>query len=113
MPRLIPSVGEPPESFARVEEPTRPPFRVAAVQERWHPDPEGHQEALAAGIRMAAAEGAQLICLRELTLSPSFAVVEDAPKDAMEDVPGGATYAFAERMAGETGVPIHASLYAR
>jgi N-carbamoylputrescine amidase len=113
MPRLITAVGEPPESYARVEEPTRAPLRVGAVQERWHADPEEHQEALAEGIRMAAAEGAQLICLQELTLSPYFAVVEDAPRDAMEDVPGGPTFAFAERMAGETGVPIHASLYER
>ncbi|MCW2991982.1 MAG: Nitrilase/cyanide hydratase and apolipoprotein N-acyltransferase [Solirubrobacterales bacterium] len=112
-PRLITAVGEPPESFARVRPSTRAPLRVGAVQERWHADPDEHQEALAAGIRMAVAEGAQLVCLQELTLSPYFAVVEDAPKDAMEDIPGGPTAQFASRMATETGVHVHASLYER
>jgi len=112
-PRLITAVGDPPESPARVDPPTRPPLRVGAVQERWHPDPDEHQEALAAGIRMAAAEGAQLVCLQELTLSPYFAVVEDGPKDAAESIPDGPTTAFAARMAAETGVHVHASLYER
>ena len=112
-PRLLTALGDPPESYARVEPPTRPPLRVGAVQERWREDPEEHQEALAAGIRMAAAEGARLVCLQELTLSPYFAVVEDAPRDAMEDLPGGPTHAFASRMAAETGVHVHASLYER
>jgi N-carbamoylputrescine amidase len=111
--RLITAIGHPPESLARVEPSNRPPLRVGAVQERWHEDPDEHQEALATGIRMAVAEGAQLVCLQELTLSPYFAVVEDAPKDAMEDIPDGPTTRFAARMAAETGVPIHASLYER
>lgn len=111
--RLITAVGEPPESYARVEPPTRPPLRVGAVQHRWHPDPDEHQEALAEGIRMAAAEGAKLVCLQELTLSPYFAVVEDGPKDAREDIPGGPTTRFAQRMAAETGAHVHASLYER
>lgn len=111
--RVITAVGTPPESFARVEPSTRPPLRVGVVQERWHADAEEHQEALAAGIRMAAAEGAKLVCLQELTLSPYFAVIEDAPKDAMEDIPDGPTARFAARMAAETGVHVHASLYER
>ena len=112
-PRLITAVGRTPKSPARVDPPTRPPLRVGAVQERWHPDPDEHQEALAAGIRMAAAEGATLVCLQELTLSPYFAVVEDGPKEAREEIPGGPTTRFAARMAQETGVHVHASLYER
>jgi len=112
-PRLITALGAPPESFARVEPSTRPPLRVGAVQESWHADPDEHEGALAVGIRMAAAEGATVICLQELTLSPYFAVVEDAPKDAMEEIPDGPTARFAARMAAETGVHIHASLYER
>ncbi|MFL5846098.1 MAG: nitrilase-related carbon-nitrogen hydrolase [Solirubrobacteraceae bacterium] len=111
--RLITATGPPPESFARVEPSTRPPLRVGLVQERWRPDPEEHQEALAAGIRMAAGEGAQLVCLQELTLSPYFAVVEDGPKEAREDIPDGPTTQFALRLAAETGVHVHASLYER
>jgi N-carbamoylputrescine amidase len=112
-PRLITAIGAPPESFARVEPSTRVPLRVGAVQERWQEDPEEHQEALATGIRMAAAEGARLVCLQELTLSPYFAVVEDGPKEAREEIPDGPTTRFAARMARETGVHVHASVYER
>src|SRR2546429_245938 len=40
---------DPPESPARVDPPSREPFRIGLVQERWHPDPAEHEEALAAG----------------------------------------------------------------
>jgi N-carbamoylputrescine amidase len=115
-PRLIAALGDPPESFARVDPPTRLPLRVGAVQERWHPDPDEHQEALATGIRMAAAEGAKLVCLQELTLSKYFAIEADGLEEArasLEDVPGGPTAQFAMRMAAETGAHVHASLYER
>src|SRR3954452_22157111 len=113
MPRLLIALGDSPASWARVEPPTRPPLRVGAVQERWHPDPAEHEHALAEGIGMAAAEGARLVCLQELTLSPYFAVVEDGPKDAMEDIPEGPTFRFAARMAEEHDIHHHASLYER
>src|SRR3954469_19732936 len=116
--RLETALGDPPPSLARVREPTRPPLRVGAVQHRWHPDPQQHQEALAEGIRLAAAQGAKLVCLQELTLSPYFAITPDGPLPAgsggmPEDIPGGATTEFAARMARETGAHIHASLYER
>jgi N-carbamoylputrescine amidase len=115
-PRLITAIGAPPESFARVEEPTRAPLRVGAVQQRWHPDPEEHEAALATAIRMAAAEGARLVALQELTLSSYFAVTDDgleAARARAEDIPGGPTTRFAARLAAETGAHIHASLYER
>ena len=115
-PRLITAIGDLPPSFARVEEPTSPPLRVGAVQHRWHPDPEEHREALARGVRMAAAEGAQLVCLQELTLSPYFAITPDGPVAAgaePEEVPGGPTTQFAAGLARETGAYVHASLYER
>jgi N-carbamoylputrescine amidase len=65
---------------------------------------------------MAAAEGAQLVCLQELTLSPYFAVTAGGPEAVgaqPEELPGGETFAFAAALAAETGVPIHASLYER
>jgi N-carbamoylputrescine amidase len=62
-----------------VREASRPPLRVSAVQHRWHADPSEHRGALAEGVRMAAGEGAQLVCLQELTLSPYFAVTPDGP----------------------------------
>ncbi|HVD86090.1 MAG TPA: nitrilase-related carbon-nitrogen hydrolase [Solirubrobacterales bacterium] len=107
---------DPPESLARTRPPSRPPFRVAAVQHRWHPDPKEHEAALTEGIRLAAAGDAQLICLQELTLSRYFAVDPGGPAVAgaePEELPGGRTHAFAARMAAETGAHVHASLYER
>jgi N-carbamoylputrescine amidase len=112
---LIEASGES-GSPARTRPAERSPLRVAAVQERWHPDPDEHQEALAGAIRTAAGAGAELVCLQELTLSPYFAVRPDGPKAAgaePEPLPGGPTFEFAARMAGETGVHVHASLYER
>ncbi len=63
---VIEVTGRPPESLARVEETTREPFRIGAVQQAWNPDPATHRENLAEGIRIAAGKGADLICLRAL-----------------------------------------------
>jgi N-carbamoylputrescine amidase len=112
--RLIAATGPRP-SPARTRPPGRAPLRVAAVQERWHPDPAHHQLALA-GIELAAAEGAQLVCLHELTLSRYFAADPRGPRAAgvePEELPGGATHRFAARMADQTGIHVHASLYER
>ncbi len=102
------------DSPARTRTPDRAPLRVGAVQERWHQDPTEHEGALAAGIRLAADAGAQLVCLQELTLSRYFATDPAGPSATgaqPEELPGGATYRFAARVARETGVHIHASLY--
>jgi N-carbamoylputrescine amidase len=107
---------DPPDSPARVNPPEREPLRVGLVQHRWHPDPDEHRAALAEGIRIAAGQGARLVCLQELTLSPYFAVTDDALSDAAamaEDIPDGPTTAFAAALAGETGSYVHASLYER
>ncbi|MHB1835136.1 MAG: nitrilase-related carbon-nitrogen hydrolase [Solirubrobacteraceae bacterium] len=106
----------PPPSLARVRPPERPPLRLGLVQERWHPDPDEHEEALAAGIRIAAGEGARIVCLQELTLSPYFAVTAGGPDVAgahPEDLETGRTVSFARRLATETGAYVHASLYER
>ena len=103
-------------SLARTRAPGRAPFRIGAVQERWHPDPDEHREALAAGIRLAASRGARLVCLQELTLSPYFAVDPAGPEGVgavPEELPGGPTFQFAASLAAETGAHVHASLYER
>jgi N-carbamoylputrescine amidase len=104
-------------SPARLEAPTgRPPLRIGAVQCAWDPDPQAHRVALAEGIHKAAAAGARVICLQELTLAPYFAVVPDDQEYALafaEDVGIGPTTEFARVMASETGAVIHASLYER
>ncbi len=113
--RLI-VAAEPPPSPARTRPPSRPPFRVGAVQQRWHPDPDEHEAALAAGIQLAAGEGAQLVCLQELTLSRYFATDPAGPAAAgaePEELPGGRTHRFAARVAAASGVHVHASLYER
>jgi N-carbamoylputrescine amidase len=101
-------------SLARVRPGRRGHFRIGLVQERWHPDRAEHEAALGEGIRLAAQEGAQLVCLQELTLSRYFATDPGGPAAAgaePEPLPGGPTYAFASRLAAENGVHVHASLY--
>ncbi|OJU84221.1 MAG: hydrolase [Solirubrobacterales bacterium 70-9] len=113
--QLIEKTGTP-DSPARTRAPGREPLRIGAVQQSWHPDPDEHREALAAGIRMAAGRGARLVCLQELTLSPYFAVDPAGPEGVgvePEELPGGPTFRFAASMAAETGVHVHASLYER
>jgi N-carbamoylputrescine amidase len=114
-PQLITHFG-PTDSPARTRPAERPPFRLGAVQERWHADPAEHREALSAGVALAAAEGARLVCLQELTLSPYFAV---DPAGAAaggvepEQLPGGPTHELAAALAAEHGVHVHASLFER
>jgi N-carbamoylputrescine amidase len=103
-------------SPARLTPPIRETFRIGAVQERWHSDPDEHAAALRAGIALAAGEGARLVCLQELTLSPYFAVRSDAQEYArtrLESVPDGPTTDFVRRAAREFGVHVHASLHER
>jgi len=106
----------PPPSPARTRPSDRAPLRVGLVQERWHSDPDEHQAALAEGIRAAAAQGAAIVCLQELTLSPYFAITPDGPQAAgaaPEELQDGPTVSFARRLAAETGVHVHASLFER
>ena len=113
--RLI-RAPKPPQSPARTRPPSRPPFRIGAVQHSWHPDPAEHEAKLEAGIKIAAEEGARLICLQELTLSPYFAADPSGPgpdSAQPEELPGGRTHAFAARMAAASAAHVHASLYER
>jgi N-carbamoylputrescine amidase len=112
---LLTALG-PHSSPARTRPARRTPLRIAAVQQRWHADPEEHEDALEVGIRLAAEQGAELVCLQELTLSRYFAIDPAGPAAARvepEELPGGSTYNFAARMARETGAHVHASLYER
>lgn len=91
---------------------TRPPFRVAAVQEVWRSDPDEHRRALARGVRIAADSGARLVCLPELTLSPYFASSPDSVVEP-EELESGPTREFAAALAADTGAFVQASLYER
>ena len=86
------------------------------MQERWHADPDEHLAALSAGIRTAAGQGASIVCLQELTLSPYFAITPDGPDAAgapPEDLATGPTFAFVSAIARELGIHVHASLFER
>jgi N-carbamoylputrescine amidase len=101
-------------SPARVHAPQRPPMRVGLVQDRWHPDAEEHRASLAEGVELAAAEGATLVCLQEMTLLPYCAIVPGGP-DAVglhpEPLPGGPTFQFAHGLATRLGIHVHASVF--
>jgi N-carbamoylputrescine amidase len=105
--------GSPGLSPARVHHSNRPPVRVGAVQHCWHRDPQEHRAALEEGVRIAAQHGAHLVCLQELTLSRYFAVTPEGPQPGVgpEPLVGGPTTTFAGRLAKETGVYVHASLW--
>ena len=116
--KVLTNVGAPLPSPARVDPPERAPWRVGLVQQRWHPDPGEHRAALAEGVRLATAEGAQLVCLQELTLSPYFAVDPAGPGTTVlgvaveaDPLPGGPTHELATALARDHGVAVHASLY--
>ncbi len=114
-PELLTAYDVPP-SPARVDPSLRAPIRVALVQERWHADPVEHRDAVGRGVHLAAREGARIVCLQELTLSPYFAITPDGPGAAgvePEPLPGGPTYAFAADLAASANVHVHASLYER
>lgn len=85
---------------------------VGLVQEQWHSDPTEHQEKLANGIMQAAREGAKLVCLQELTLSPYFCTRSQVKAEPfMEDIESGPTAQFASKMAKEAQVTLTASLF--
>ena len=68
------------------------------------------------GVGLAAREGAEVVLLQELTLSPYFCVesdVDDALERYGEDVDTGPTVVLARSLASEHGVAVHASLYER
>lgn len=111
---VITAVGSVPESPARTRPPERDPLRVGAVQVAWTASSVEHLANLATGVRLAAEQGAALVCLQELTLSPYFAVSDRGPGPGWaepEPLEDGPTLALARSLAGENGVFVHASLY--
>ncbi len=113
---LITAIDAVPPSPARVEPSDRSPLRIGAVQHAWYADPDEHAAALAEGVGVAAAQGALVVCLMELTLSRYFAITPGGPSAAgaePEPLPDGPTHQFAAELAGRHGVYVHASLFER
>ncbi|MCG2800747.1 MAG: hydrolase [Cellulomonas sp.] len=102
-----------PSSPARVLPPERGSLVVGAVQTRWHADPDEHAATLDDGVATAAAAGAQVVFLSELTLSryPADTRPSGRPVDSAEELANGPTYAFAARAAAAHRVLVQASLY--
>jgi len=112
---LIVRHGRLPTLFG-TEDKGHPLLRVGAVQCAWHPDPVEHAAVLRRGAQIAAANGAKVLLLQELTLSPYFCSVPDID-DALarhgEDIETGPTIALARELATAHGMFVQASLYER
>lgn len=91
--------------------PPSPPFRVGLVQTRCSLDPRENLDRAIAGIRDAAAKGAQIVCLQELFRSQYFCREENAALfDLAETIPGPSTEAIG-KIAREAKVAVVASLF--
>ncbi|WP_425460958.1 nitrilase-related carbon-nitrogen hydrolase [Lacisediminihabitans profunda] len=110
--RLIQTAGLLP-SPARITEPKEPPLRIAVVQHAWSSDAEALTEWLDDAVDTAAAAGARIVFLPEITLSryPADTLPVGDASELAEDLLAGPTLAFASRAAVRAGVFVHASLY--
>src|SRR5262249_41576401 len=88
-------------------------FTLGLVQMRCVPSPEANLERAIAGLREAAAAGANIACLPELFRSPYFCPKEDPSLfDLAEPIPGATTDRLAQ-VARETNLVVIASLFER
>ncbi len=94
---------------------TRAPLTVGLVQTRWHADPDEHREVLLDGIASAAAAGAEIVFLSEITLMryPADVKPTGLPADLTESLTEGPTFALASEAAKAHNMLVHASLYER
>lgn len=87
-------------------------IKIGLVQEKWSNNAEEHLNRLATGIFKAAKQGADVVCLQELTLSPYFCTDSSVdPTPYQEDLDNGPTVQFVKQIAQEAKVAITASLY--
>jgi len=88
-------------------------MRVALIQQAISSDIEANKRMLAAEIRKAAQEGAELVVLQELHNTPYFCQTEDVRNfDLAEPIPGASTE-FYGSVARENGVVLVTSLFER
>jgi N-carbamoylputrescine amidase len=100
-------------SLARVNEPTEAPLRVGVIQHEWLTEADALVAWLDAAVDAAAAAGAKIVFLPELTLSryPADEIPTGVASDLAEELLTGKTLHFATAAAKRTGVYIHTSLY--
>jgi N-carbamoylputrescine amidase len=91
----------------------RPPLRIGVVQHAWAP--EGLAEWLDEAVDAAAARGARIVFLPEVTLLryPADTLPTGRAAELAEDLESGPTVGFARAAARRNGVYVHASLYRR
>ena len=101
-----------PQSYARVHDTGAAPVRVALVQHRWRPDPDELERVLLDAIGAAAAAGARIVFLPEITFLryPADVRPDGRAADLAEDPETGRSVAFARRAAAEQDVHVHVSL---
>ncbi|AQA05055.1 hydrolase [Mycobacterium sp. MS1601] len=104
-----------PDPLSRTTTSDRPPLRVALVQHRWRPDRAELLDVLRGGIAQAAAEGARVVFLPEITLLryPADVAAGVNAGALAEPLIGGPTWQFAVEAAAAHGIYVHASLYER
>lgn len=102
-----------PVSLTRSAPPQRPPLRIGLVQHRWRPDRAELTDVLSNAIARAAAAGARIVFLAELTLSRYLGDTPppSPPVAAAEDLQNRPTFTFAAESASASGVFVQASLY--
>ena len=94
-----------------MEKNTRGQVAIGLVQMTCSASPEENFSKAVAGIRKAAAEGAQIVCLQELFRSLYFCDVENYDNFSLaEAIPGPSTESLS-KLAAELGVVIIASLF--
>ncbi len=90
-----------------------PTWTIGLVQQRCSEDREHNLRASFAGVREAAAQGAELVLLQELHAGVYFCQTEDTARfDQAESIPGPGTEQLGE-LARELGVVIVGSLFER
>ena len=101
------------EPLSRSAPSDRAPLRVGLIQHRWRPDRDALVTALRAGIDGAAAEGASVVFLPEITLLryPADTPAGANPAALAEDLENGPTFELAASAARANGIFVHASLY--
>jgi N-carbamoylputrescine amidase len=109
------TASAPPPSLAHVDRPVAAPLRIALVQHAWTPDATALRTWLDAAVDAAAAAGAKIVFLPELTLSryPADTPPTGPADELAEDIQSGATLEFAASAARRTGIYVHASRYRR
>jgi len=87
--------------------------KIALVQNACSADVQANIDAAIRGIRSAAAQGANIVCLQELFASVYFCQIEDHKYfDLAEPIPGPTTQAM-QAVAKECGVVLIASMFER